>query len=151
METSCGFVIFHHPSNCVLMGRATRSGNEWSIPKGKKEDEENDYQTALRELKEEVNIDTDYIKKCIVYRLESQLYKSKRKILKPYLAITSDSKFKDLKCNSFFETDKGESLPEFDRIEWININSIFDGEFKIHETQIKMFKEIGRIIKSLDL
>ena len=51
METSCGFVIFHHPSNCVLMGRATRSGNEWSIPKGKKEDEEKRDRTKQRAKK----------------------------------------------------------------------------------------------------
>lgn len=151
MEISCGFVIFHEPSNCVLMGRSTRSGDEWSIPKGKKEDEENDYQTALRELKEESNVESDYIKKCKVYKLETQTYKSKRKILKPYLAIASNKKFKDLKCNSFFETEEGESLPEFDKLKWVDFDSILEGELKIHDTQMKMFKEVKNIVDSLEL
>lgn len=151
METSCGFVIFHEPSNCVLIGRSTRSDNEWSIPKGKKEDEENDYQTALRELKEETNVESDYIKNCKVYKLETQVYKSKRKVLRPYLAISSNKKFKDLKCNSFFETDKGESLPEFDKIAWVDFDSILEGNFKMHDTQMKMFKEVKKIIDLLEL
>jgi 8-oxo-dGTP pyrophosphatase MutT (NUDIX family) len=150
MEISCGIVIFHEPSNSVLMGRATRSGNEWSIPKGKKEDEENDYQTALRELKEETNVDSEYIKKCKVYRLNAYPYKSRRKILKPYLAI-SNKKCKDLKCNSFFDTEEGESLPEFDKIEWVDFDSILKETLNIHDTQMKMFLEVKKIVDSLEL
>jgi 8-oxo-dGTP pyrophosphatase MutT (NUDIX family) len=150
MEISCGIVIFHEPSNSVLMGRATRSGSEWSIPKGKKEDEENDYQTALRELKEETNVDSEYIKKCKVYKLDAYPYKSRRKILKPYLAI-STKKCKDLKCNSFFDTEEGESLPEFDKIEWVDFDSILKGMLNIHDTQMKMFLEVKKIVDSLEL
>jgi len=151
MEISCGFVIFHEPSNSILMGRATRSKNEWSIPKGKKEEEENDYQTALRELKEETNVDSDYISKCKVYKLDAYPYKSGRKILKPYLAIASHKKCKNLKCNSFFEMENGESLPEFDKIEWFDFDSILKGTLSIHDTQMKMFLEVKKIVDSLDL
>lgn len=151
MEISCGFVIFHEPSNCVLMGRSTHSGNEWSIPKGKKEDEENDYQTALRELKEETNVNSEYIQNCKVYKLKARLYKNNRKTLKPYLAIASKKKCKDLKCNSFFENENGESLPEFDKIEWIDFDSVLKGMLNMHHTQMEMFLEVKKIIDSLEI
>jgi 8-oxo-dGTP pyrophosphatase MutT (NUDIX family) len=150
MEISCGFVIFHEPSNCVLMGRATNSGNEWSIPKGRKEDEENDYQAALRELKEETNVNKDYIKDCRVFKLGKYEYKSKDKTLVPYLAVTFDDKYKDLKCNTFFTTDEGQELPEFDKIEWVDFDSILNGDYVIHNTQVKMFLDVKNIVDSLE-
>jgi 8-oxo-dGTP pyrophosphatase MutT (NUDIX family) len=150
METSCGFVLFHEPSNSVLMGRATNSNDEWSIPKGRKEDEENDYQAALRELEEETNVNKDYVKDCRVYKLAKQEYKNIDKTLKPYLAITFENKFSELKCNTFFDDEDGNKLPEFDKIEWIDFDSILNGDLKLHNTQMRMFLEVKKIVDSLE-
>jgi hypothetical protein len=67
-----------------------------------------------------------------------------------------DSEYKlidniELKCNSFFDTEEGESLPEFDKIEWVDFDSILKETLNIHDTQMKMFLEVKKIVDSLDL
>ena len=57
-EKSCGAVVYrkHHGNTEILLIRHIRSGC-WSFPKGHMEEGETEMQTAVREIKEETNID----------------------------------------------------------------------------------------------
>lgn len=57
-EKSCGAVVYrkHHGNTEILLIRHVKSGG-WSFPKGHMEQGENELQTAVREIKEETNID----------------------------------------------------------------------------------------------
>ncbi|MGN1339978.1 MAG: bis(5'-nucleosyl)-tetraphosphatase [Oscillospiraceae bacterium] len=57
-EKSCGAVVYrrHHGNTEILVIRHVKSGG-WSFPKGHMEQGENEIQTAVREIKEETNID----------------------------------------------------------------------------------------------
>lgn len=57
-EKSCGAVVYrkHHGNTEILLIKHVRSGF-WSFPKGHMEDGESEIQTAIREIKEETNID----------------------------------------------------------------------------------------------
>lgn len=57
-EKSCGAVVYrkHHGNTEILLIKHVRSGC-WSFPKGHMESGETETQTAIREIKEETNID----------------------------------------------------------------------------------------------
>ena len=56
-EKSCGAVVYRYNNDVleVLLIRH-RFGGHWSFPKGHVEEGENEFQTALREVKEETNL-----------------------------------------------------------------------------------------------
>ena len=56
-EKSCGAVVYRYNNEVleVLLIRH-RFGGHWSFPKGHVEEGENEFQTALREVKEETNL-----------------------------------------------------------------------------------------------
>lgn len=65
-EKSCGVIVFKN--NKVLMVR--QNSREWSFTKGHVEGEETEEETALREAKEEANVDVKIVgdfKKMITY------------------------------------------------------------------------------------
>lgn len=65
-EKSCGVIVFK--DNKVLMVR--QNSREWSFTKGHVEGEETEEETALREAKEEANVDVKIVgdfKKMITY------------------------------------------------------------------------------------
>ncbi len=73
-EKSCGIIVFH--DNKVLMAR--QNSREWSIPKGHVEGSETEIETALREVKEETNIDAQIVgdfKKTITYSPKDKVIK----------------------------------------------------------------------------
>ncbi|MGN1417351.1 MAG: bis(5'-nucleosyl)-tetraphosphatase [Oscillospiraceae bacterium] len=57
-EKSCGAVVYrkHHGNTEILLIKHLNSGH-WSFPKGHVEEGETEIQTALREIKEETDID----------------------------------------------------------------------------------------------
>lgn len=57
-EKSCGAVIFRKNKNDVkLLLVKNHNGRHWSFPKGHIEDNESEEETAVREIKEETNLD----------------------------------------------------------------------------------------------
>ena len=84
-EKSCGAVVYRYNNDVLeLLLIRHRFGGHWSFPKGHVEEGENEFQTALREVKEETNLSIrlregfresveyfpkPYIKKQVVYFL----------------------------------------------------------------------------------
>ena len=66
-EKSCGAVVFNDNSEILLI---KSNKGHWGIPKGHVEDNETEQETAIREVKEETNIDIEILdgfRNCISY------------------------------------------------------------------------------------
>ena len=74
-EKSCGAIIYKTENNEFKFLLVHQSNGHYSFPKGHMEEGETEFDTALREIKEEtnieVNLDTDF-RKSISYLLESK-------------------------------------------------------------------------------
>lgn len=148
MKNSCGFFIYHKKTNTILMGHATNTKDEWSIPKGGQEEGESLLQTALRELNEEANIPKSFIENATVFQLTPHNYSHKKKRLNAFLAI-SDELPKNIKCISYFEDSFGNKLPEFDNLYWFTLESLLKREIKFHDTQFECLLEVETILNNL--
>ena len=58
-EKSCGAVIYKYENNNIYILLLKHNLGHWSFPKGHMEIGESEIDTALREVKEETNIDVD--------------------------------------------------------------------------------------------
>ena len=127
MIISCGFLI--ESNGLVLMCHATngrksaiKDDYRWGIPKGKQDDGEYFIESALRELKEETDLDLlDTTKFEVSSNYMSVKYKKMEKTLKVFKVVdTSGELLKfPFKCNSYFEW-KGKMLPEIDSYIWVD-------------------------------
>ena len=70
-ENSCGALVYRkHGDKTELLLIKPRFGGHWSFPKGHVEQGENEFQTALREVKEETGLDIHIQKgfrQCVEY------------------------------------------------------------------------------------
>ena len=89
-EKSCGAIIYNN-NNEVLVVKHT--AGHWDFPKGHMEIAENEYQTAIREVKEETNIDIDIYKENR-YTIN---YSPKENVDKTVVFFLARSKTNDLK------------------------------------------------------
>ena len=58
-EISCGFVLYRKSPEILFLLLKHPNQGEWDFPKGHQENSETCYETATRELMEEVNLNTD--------------------------------------------------------------------------------------------
>ena len=144
MKNTCGFFIYHSPSNSMLFGHVTNH-NEWSIPKGKQEAGETILSAALRELSEEANIPEEFVAKCKVYGLKPQKYSHNKKRLNVFLVIC-DTLPKNIFCISKFTDSHGNEYPEFDKHRWFTLKQIDSMRIPIHYTQYNAYLEAKEII-----
>ena len=88
METSCGFVLVNYDSVLLLQ----YPQGHWSYPKGHVEGEEDHFQTARRELKEETGINEVEIDSGWSHRTEYTFQKKGKPVEKQvfwYIASTN--------------------------------------------------------------
>lgn len=130
VEVTCGIYLFDLKQSKLLIGHAARtSKNNWSIPKGLKEESENEYQAAVREFKEETGIDLNRIKIKEKVELPEVKYKNRNKVLRSFL-VKTDTSLSDatLTCTSLVKN----SYPEIDNFLWVTIDEL---DKYVHETQ----------------
>lgn len=60
-EKSCGFVVYKEVQGTFYYLIIRASNGEYGFPKGHMENEETEYETAIRELKEETNIEVQIV------------------------------------------------------------------------------------------
>lgn len=84
-EKSCGAVIFNAEGKVLIV---KHNAGHWDFPKGHMEAGETETQTAIREVKEETNIDIDIIEE---YRYESH-YSPKENVEKTVVFFLAKSK-----------------------------------------------------------
>lgn len=128
-EKSCGAIVYKIENNSVYLLMVMHlNGGHWSFPKGHVENGETEGETALREIKEETNLDV---------RLDTSFrhvvtYSPKSGVMKDvvYFAATS--------LNEDFIPQK----EEISKIKWVNLNDAdktvtFDNDKNL----VKIFKE----------
>jgi ADP-ribose pyrophosphatase YjhB (NUDIX family) len=133
MIETCGIFIFSK-NNKLLICRATNSNN-WSIPKGQKDLNESNIETAIRECFEETNLALE--KEHLIY-IGEEIYKSKKKKLIAFIYKFPINEDVELKCNSFFN----ETIPEIAEFSWAESPS------NIHQAQIVLFPKAFKKFKS---
>jgi len=127
MKTTCG--VFLVCNNKLLIGHVTNTENDWSIPKGLIDPGETELEAALRELKEETNIDSSLVNVQNIQTLYTP-YTHKQKILCSFLALTN--KEHEAICYSMVTSHGGEPFPEIDHFKWVSFDEALE---KIHYTQ----------------
>lgn len=134
-EKSCGAILFHKfdkEYKVLLIGFTYNNIMRWGFPKGHIENNETEIQTAIREVKEEVNLDIKILPK---FREETNF------IIKPYnmrkvVYYCAESKF----------TKAIPQEGEVEKIEWLNFEDAhkrlsYDCDKNIINKSIKFFKE----------
>ena len=161
MLTTCGIFLFDEYDK-FLIGHVTGHSNDiWSIPKGLKDDGEDIYDAAIRELWEETNIHFNDIQHGIsaTHRLKDVHYQGYYagnpvpKQLSSFIVDTEiDFRNHDIVCESMVEYHRGQKLdnpfPEIDDFKWVTIQEAYG---LLHKSQVKCFPNIVKIKNNLKL
>jgi 8-oxo-dGTP pyrophosphatase MutT (NUDIX family) len=139
--TTCGIFLYDTVQKKILACHASKSSwKTWSIPKGLKEDGEDCYTAAARELREETGISLEELNIRKTYSLETVKYQKQNKFLESFLVITDTdlSKF-HFECSTFVH----DKYPEIDKWKWIEPITIKE---VLHESQQKHYERIIELI-----
>lgn len=115
-EVSSGALLFQNKK--LLIARPRWDSPYWNIPKGKMNSGETYWQTAIREVKEESNIDITLSVSISDLGLHKYI---KRKDIYLFAIILNDNHKFYIKCNSFYE-ENGKKKPEMVDYKWIDLN-----------------------------
>ena len=132
-EKSCGAIIIKRNSDKIETLLIQMIGGHWSYPKGHVEDNETEVETALREIKEETNLDV-----IIDTRFrEITTYSPKPGVIKDVIYFLAFAKTLDVKVQE----------EEVANYEWVDINDAtklitFEEDRKIFKKVIKFINEI---------
>lgn len=132
-EKSCGAIIIKRNSGKIETLLIQMLGGHWSYPKGHVEDNETEVETALREIKEETNLDV-----IIDTRFrEITTYSPKPGVIKDVIYFLAFAKTLDVKVQE----------EEVANYEWIDINDAiklitFEEDRKIFRKAIRFINEI---------
>ena len=134
MKNTCGIYLYDITSRKILLVHPTNHAPDfWSIPKGINDEGEAVMDAAIRELKEETNIDLLKLqlhpKVCEFNPIQ---YKKKHKTLCTILVGVEVPHMGVLKCESYFEL-KGRQIPECDNWWWASLD---EAKKVLHETQV---------------
>ena len=133
-EKSCGAIIFRKQNSTVETLLIKMIGGHWSYPKGHVEKDETEVETALREIKEETNleviIDTRF--------REITTYSPKPDVLKDVIYFIGFAKTTNVLIQ---ETEVSEYM-------WIDINNAtnyitYDEDKKIFKKALRFIEEIS--------
>lgn len=138
---SCGFLILNSKNEilaCHPTGAAFSEGC-WNVPKGMNEEKDNldlntAVRTAVRELKEETNLEYD-VDVAFVYdpgrmpylkNKDIHLFVARAKIGESHLSKTQDEFMSKVFCRSTFKNDKGYSVQEMDAFTFTSDIELFN-------------------------
>jgi 8-oxo-dGTP pyrophosphatase MutT (NUDIX family) len=140
MVTTCGIYLYNILQKKILVCHATHaSWKQWSIPKGIKDDDEDLWQVAVRELREETGIDINTLNVLAIHPLPAIQYRKQNKVLESFLVIIDT----DLSSHSFFSNVSKDSISEVDAWRWISIAQAYTW---LHEPQQENLKVIKKIV-----
>ena len=141
--TTCGIYLYSTRTNSILICHATNARwNQWSIPKGLKEGNEDTMEVAKRELAEETGLKFENIHVSEIFRLPPVRYKKQNKTLESLLILT-DSDFEGFEYKSNMTSKQG--VAEVDSWKWVSLS---EAKKWLHETQVENIDQIKKLIKS---
>lgn len=153
MEYKAGIYLVNLKGE-ILMGKPYGETKFWSVPKGKVEKGESNWECALRETYEESNVDFRDVDLDKVYELPSVKYTSGKKRLYPFVVMECNNQLEfrelDIKCNSMVPEDSkwNAGKPEFSEFAW---KSFGEAEKMLHSSQQGSIKLIRKIFKNCKL
>jgi len=125
---SCGFLILNSKNEilaCHPTGAAFHDGC-WNVPKGVKEEHDAlDLFTAVRELKEETNLEYDVDLK-LVFDPGQMSYLTKKDIHLFVARVANDDLISSVFCRSTFKNDHGFWIQEMDGFTWTSDIEMFN-------------------------
>ena len=125
---SCGFLILNSKNEilaCHPTGAAFHDGC-WNVPKGMRESHDKlDYLTAVRELKEETNLEYDVDLK-LVFDPGRMSYLPKKDIHLYVARVVNDDLISSVFCRSTFKNDRGFWIQEMDGFTWTSDIEMFN-------------------------
>lgn len=105
-EKSCGCIVMNEKNEILLVHH---NAGHWGLPKGHMEEGETEVDTAIREVKEETNIDVEVNEK---FRY-TQMYSPKEDVMKEVvfflaknISNNQEPQFKEVSEVKWFEFDK---------------------------------------------
>lgn len=139
-----GMLLICHPTNHPV--------DFYSIPKGKIEEKESILEAALRETKEESNIDLANLIGFESRYIGNVTYRNKAKEIFGFLyneRLDSEINWDDIdiKCNSKVDDDKGDFY-EMDGFKWVTLE---EAEELLHEAQAKFISKIRIILNLINI
>jgi 8-oxo-dGTP pyrophosphatase MutT (NUDIX family) len=141
MLVTCGIYLYSTRAKKFLVCHATNSPwNTWSIPKGLKEEGEDAFTAAARELYEETGVELKKLRVLKKHTLPPVNYRKQKKILESFLIIT-DAELEN--CNFICISHTEKSIPEVDRWKWIAPDMITS---LLHESQAANYELIKELI-----
>lgn len=132
MEITCGIYLYSIPRKKILACHAARTAKtNWSIPKGLKDENEDCFTAALRELFEETGIDLQKRKDLTAHDFAMVKYQKRNKWLQSYLiSVNDDFATHKFVCRSMVDNE----FPEIDKWEWMSLEEAVE---RLHESQQK--------------
>ena len=125
---SCGFLILNSKNEilaCHPTGASFNSGC-WNVPKGMKEEHDAlDLYTAVRELKEETDLEYDVDLK-LVFDPGQMSYLPKKDIHLYVARVVNDDLISRVFCRSTFRNDRGFWIQEMDASTWTSDIEMFN-------------------------
>ena len=145
MKITCGIFLFNNRNEFLIVHPTNHPEDFWSIPKGIKNKNEDDFDAACRELHEETNIKLEDIDVIDKKHLGMFKYNYKNKKLSAFYVETKyDFKDYEIKCESMVRHLKGKDFPEVDDFKWVNIEEAYK---LIHITQVPCLQILDRLRK----
>jgi len=108
-EKSCGCIVINDKNEVLLIHH---NAGHWDFPKGHVEEGETDVQTAIREVKEETNIDVEVNEK---YRYTTE-YSPKEDVMKEVVYFLAKN----------ISDDKEAQLEEVSEVKWVKIKDAIE-------------------------
>lgn len=149
-QLSCGILNYYKENNDIYVLLASAGGpyfknkKIWSIPKGLKEENEEDMTTAIREFEEETGLLIDKTK---VLFLDKITQSNQKEVVTFYLEEKFD--LSNFTSNTFEmewppKSGKIQTFPETDEIKYIKID---EAKKIIVKGQIKLLEKLEEILK----
>lgn len=131
MIATCGIYLYSKQLKKILVCHSTNaSRNSWSIPKGIKNNNEDIFEAATRELNEETGVSLKELNILQTYPLPPVKYQRQNKILESFLVITdTDLTNHHFICRSLVN----DKIPEVDGWKWVSLGN----KNILHESQQK--------------
>lgn len=131
-EKSCGAVIFNEEDKVLIV---KHNAGHWDFPKGHMEEGETEIQTAIREVKEETNIEIEILEE---YKYESH-YSPKKDVEKTVVFFLAKNKSKKvIKQDAEIENIGWFSYSEaLDIITYDNAKELYKKAYKDYIQKVK--------------
>ncbi|MEM5882178.1 MAG: NUDIX domain-containing protein [Candidatus Aenigmatarchaeota archaeon] len=110
IKTSCGAIVFYKDNEKIEF-LLLKYPNYWGFPKGEKEEKESEIEAARREIKEETNLDVEFIPG-FIREYEYSYWLNKRLVKKKAIFFLARAKTKNVKISWEHEDFKWLSLED---------------------------------------